>query len=157
MQAAILKYTADFIKTLLAEKQQLLADNHCLEQLLGGTDLDWERRHAHQSLSLHSLRPGKRRRREAESSSSDEGLGFTAAEEILVASGDNSNGARDKSISELQRQVKDLEEQVEKEKALRLLIEADKRQLEVRAAASFQFWACILVVVLQLIYSFSTY
>lgn len=133
-KAAILKYTADFIKTLLAEKQQLLADNRCLEQLLSGTDLDLER-HTHQSLSLHSLRPGKRRRREAESSSSDEGLGFTAAEEILVASGDNSNGARDKSISELRRQVKDLEEQVEKEKALRLLIEADKRQLELRPMA----------------------
>lgn len=131
-KAAILKYTADFIKSLLAEKQRLLANNRLLEQVLGGADLDKEGRNRHLlSPTCSPLRPEKRRWREMESTSSDEGIGFTAAEEILVTSSSNNN-ANSRSVSELHQQIKDLEEEVEKEKALRQLIEADKKELELR-------------------------
>lgn len=131
-QAAILKYTADFIKSLLAEKQRLLANNRLLEQVLGGADLDVEGRSRRLlSPTCSPLRPEKRRWREMESTSSDEGIGFTAAEEILVTSSSNGN-ANSQSVSELHQQIKDLEEEVEKEKALRQLIEADKKELEAR-------------------------
>lgn len=130
-KAAILKYAAEFINSLMRDKQQLIADKRHLEQVLTGVE-PGRRCHSISSSSISSSRlsptsfPSRKRWRDTESSSSDEGIGFASTDEVVVSSSSSSKAV----ISELQRQVCDLKQQLEMERNRRLNVEMDRERLE---------------------------